>query len=353
MAELVSTSPKCDYCTGNEINSGTPPAFTIADDKFVVSDIEISGSGSGFTSIPAVLLDTTNQTGTAGTATTFNARQDRFIVADISIHSTGLFSSTTTGVTATLLGGGQTDISLAVSLVAPDGNGEYGINSIDVPTSGTLFTLPIQINLTHATATGGNAIASYGVSDDSFAVTPNSSYYYSSAPTLAISGGVGATATALLGLTTESFAVGQGTNLAKYSVPPQVIIASNSGFGAIARAILNDTGVITEIAILASGSGYTDAPTVTLTGGINDGGTVPTVTSNATHFQLVGVVVTAAGTGFSTIPFNGCFGWYRSHGGHCSNCFRQRRSVRDRFGGIDIGQWLQRSDYSNRFRGAE
>ncbi|MFT8655945.1 MAG: DUF3383 family protein [Acetobacter papayae] len=68
--------------------------------------------------------------------------------------------------------------------------------------------------------------------------------------------------------------------------------------GAEATATLTD-GAVSAITISAGGTGYTTAPTVTLTGG---GGTGAEATATVSGGAVTGIAVTAGGSGYTSVP---------------------------------------------------
>ena len=104
--------------------------------------------------------------------------------------------------------------------------------------------------------------------------------------------------------------LGSGTNSLVKIIPASVTLgnASNitttvphnlsgpSGSGAIARVT---NGVVNSIAVTAGGSGYTSAPTVTITGG---GGTGATATAVVISNQVSSIAITNAGSGYTSTP---------------------------------------------------
>ena len=60
-----------------------------------------------------------------------------------------------------------------------------------------------------------------------------------------------------------------------YIIQPQIIITSDSGSGAVAKAFFTN-GVINRIILISAGSGYLSAPTITINGGLNVGGVAAT-----------------------------------------------------------------------------
>ena len=78
---------------------------------------------------------------------------------------------------------------------------------------------------------------------------------------------------------------------------PIISITGGGGLGASGEAKVSG-GIITEITVTAGGSGYTSAPTVTITGN----GTGATATAVITNEAVTSFTVTAGGTDYSTIP---------------------------------------------------
>jgi hypothetical protein len=113
--------------------------------------------------------------------------------------------------------------------------------------------------------------------------------------------GTRATATATLGgLSAASFTIISGTKT--YSVAPAVSISGGGGSGATATAVL-ERGRVTGVAMVASGTGYTSAPTIAFSGGTQlRAGTAPTGVGNATGFCVTSIAVTNAGSGYTVAP---------------------------------------------------
>ncbi len=91
------------------------------------------------------------------------------------------------------------------------------------------------------------------------------------APTVALAGSV------------ELITVGSGGS--GYTSAPTVTITGGGGTGATAVAVL-DGGEVAEINIVNHGSGYTSTPTVTLTGGAGTGATATATVSDESDFVL-------------------------------------------------------------------
>ena len=121
---------------------------------------------------------------------------------------------------------------------------------------------------------------------------------YATVPTVTISGGTGsgATATAKLGLTSNSFTLNSGNVV--YSVAPTVTISGGGSptTTATATAVLTN-GVVTGITLTNMGDGYTTAPTLTFSGGTVLSGVVyPTAVGNATQFGVSTITKGVNGT---------------------------------------------------------
>ncbi len=121
---------------------------------------------------------------------------------------------------------------------------------------------------------------------------------HSTVPLVTMTGN--ATATAALGVTAASFTINGGTTV--YSAAPTVAITGGGGAGATATAVLTG-GVVSSITITNAGSGFTTAPTIAFSAGtITNAGTNPTGTGNATNFTVNGITVTSAGSGYTATP---------------------------------------------------
>jgi hypothetical protein len=113
--------------------------------------------------------------------------------------------------------------------------------------------------------------------------------------------GTRATATATLGgLSAASFTITSGTKT--YTVAPAVSISGGGGSGATATAVL-ERGLVTGVAMVERGTGYTSAPTIAFSGGTQlAAGTAPTGVGNATGFCVTSIAITNAGSGYTVAP---------------------------------------------------
>jgi len=84
-----------------------------------------------------------------------------------------------------------------------------------------------------------------------------------------------------------------------YTSAPSILISGGGGTGALATATIAPAGAVTGFTITAIGSGYSSNPTVNITGG---GGTGATATAIALNGILAAVRVTNGGSGYTTAP---------------------------------------------------
>ena len=126
---------------------------------------------------------------------------------------------------------------------------------------------------------------------------------YSSAPTVAFTGGsgTGAAGTAVVGKAVATIAVGAGGT--GYT-SATVTITGGGGTGATATATISGTS-IASIAVTAGGTGYTSTPTVTITGDGTGGTATATLASTGT---IKSITITNAGTGYVSAPTVGLSG---------------------------------------------
>lgn len=77
-----------------------------------------------------------------------------------------------------------------------------------------------------------------------------------------------------------------------------VTLKTEGGYGGYGTAVLT-ADAVSSITITGVGSGYTSAPTVTITGG---GGTGATATATVSGGSITGFTVTSGGTGYTSAP---------------------------------------------------
>jgi hypothetical protein len=118
---------------------------------------------------------------------------------------------------------------------------------------------------------------------------------YESAPTVTFSSGDAAGTAVISGELLSITVTDPGSG---YDTAPSVTIKGTGGFGATARAVIDETaGTVTTIEIVTKGVGFSEAPTITITGG---GGTGATATAKISA-QVVRVDITTPGS-YTTLP---------------------------------------------------
>ncbi|HYE21247.1 MAG TPA: autotransporter-associated beta strand repeat-containing protein, partial [Tepidisphaeraceae bacterium] len=164
--------------------------------------------------------------------------------------------------------------------------------------TGGLGITPV-IALTGGGGTGATATGVLGVTTQTFAVaTPGAGY--AAVATATIAGGGATTqgaATSLMGVTNATFTVNANSG---YTVVPTVTFNTPTGGTAATGHFVNNAGVL-SLVIDTPGSGYTAAPTATVSGGTTSG-TGVTVTPTFTNLIVTGVTVTANGAGYTSAP---------------------------------------------------
>jgi hypothetical protein len=168
------------------------------------------------------------------------------------------------------------------------GTGSGGDN--DIPCTGTNCYLP----------SGTYGVLSTAPQKLASATVTNLGSGYTSAPTCTLSGGggTGATCSAKVTGVISSFTLTNGGSGYLDFPFPVCTLTGGGGTGATCETIESFIGVLSGVFATNFGSGYTSAPTCTITGG--DGGTGATCT--ATEKEGIAVSLTAAGSGYTKPP---------------------------------------------------
>ena len=281
ISDVVVTNPGVGYTSA--------PTVTYSGGQPGLSSITVTNGGTGYTSAPTV-----NLTGGGGTGAVVRATVSGGSVTGIAILERG--SGYTSAPTVSFTGGGGTGATATVSL---------GAN----PTTSVALTAGGQIQSITVTNDGGT--------------------YYTTEPTVTITGGNGGGATAEARLT-QPLGAGVGSVVISatgngYVAPPSVNFIGGGGTGAIAAATINGAGQITGITVVNPGAGYTSAPSVTFSGGLGvtainvtaggsgytsaptvnitgGGGTGATAIAIVSGNQVTGVTITSPGTDYTSAP---------------------------------------------------
>jgi hypothetical protein len=190
---------------------------------------------------------------------------------------TSLFAAGTISPEVTLLNSGD-DYTSAPTITAYGGSG-----------SGATFS----------------ATVANGVVTDVEVTDPGSGYLRDDLVTLVFTGGGSdnqARATATVDLTTGGVAIVQVTvGGSGYSAP---LVSFSGGAGTGAKAFVSGAanGVVTEITVTDPGSGYTSAPTVTITDSGGGTGSGATAVSEIRRGQITSIAVNNGGSGYTGMP---------------------------------------------------
>ena len=244
-----------------------------------IKSVTVDTSGAGYTSSPTVTLDA----GSGGAATPAVAFQQ---LSGIRVLSGG--SGYVTAPTVNIIGGGGSNAQ-ATAFVSGG-----TVTKILVTNPGSGYTSMPTITFSGGSGSGATAEAMVGGVSSISVTSPGSGYLIP--PEVVISAGAGAQSGAV---TVNSTGGITGINLAyggsDFGVPPTVEIFDSSGAGSGATATASLSSGVGTYLITSGGSGYTAAPTVTISGG---GGTGATATSLISG-SVTNVALGAPGAGYS------------------------------------------------------
>jgi hypothetical protein len=285
-----TSAPKVTITGGG----GTGATATAVVANGVVTSINITNGGSGYTSDPNVIISG----GTGGTAVSSLAGATGSLVA-IQLVNTGTGYTTTPNVTIsapTTPGGVQATATATVS------GGR--VTGFTVTNSGSGYTssptITVEAPASGTTATGVGIFSGFGV--QTVTIT-NAGINYTGNPNVIFSepqlpNGVRATGTATVNVSTGQIIGFTITNPGSgYTNAPTISISS--GTGASAEALFSGR-VLTGITITNQGNNYTSPPTVNIIGGGGSGATATAVISNG---KLTGINITNQGSGYTSAPF--------------------------------------------------
>lgn len=187
-------------------------------------------------------------------------------------------------------GGSDTSAILEANLDAG------GVGGVTITAPGSGYTAAtVAFSGGGGSGAAGNVVISNGVT--SVSLSSGGSGYVSPTVSFSGGGGTGAAATAVVtsGVITAINVTDAGSG---YTSAPTVSITDlGPGTGAAATAAV-DNGVVQGVEITNPGSGYTSAPTVTITGD----GTGATAIALLAPAGVQSVTVTNGGTGFTSVP---------------------------------------------------
>jgi hypothetical protein len=272
-----------------------------------ITGITLLAGGSGYTSAPTV-------GGGTGTGATIVAKlgslangpgTNRWLFGyTVASNETAtsaqiIFPSSITGVFDT------TEDALGASAAGTAVIGT-GVTSVTVSAGGSGYTSAPKVSFTGGTpTTPATAVAVLDQSVGSIAVTAGGSGY-TSAPTVTFTGGGGSSSVATAVLASsgsiKSITITNGGTGGTNGTGVAVSITGGGGTGATATATIAG-GVVTVITITAGGSGYTSAPTVSVTGQAGSPVYAPVIGK-----VVASVTVGTPGSGYTSAPTIGFTG---------------------------------------------
>ncbi len=188
-------------------------------------------------------------------------------------------------VTATVSGGAITGITMNAN-----GSGySYPRVAFSNPAPGCSVCIVAHGSVT----TSGGAVTGVNLSGAGLYEPPGG--WYVAAPTVTFYGpGTGASGTVALGTSGELSDINVVAGGTGYQEQPVVTISGGGGTGATATAQVNN-GSVTGFKIANRGSGYTSAPTVTISGGYGSGATATAVVA----WPVASVTISSGGSGYN------------------------------------------------------
>ena len=303
-----------------------------------------TGSGTGYFSVPNVVITPTNGLGSGAAATaTINATTGQVTGVTLTSAGTGYtalpnvtFVSTATVAGAVVADGG-TGYVTGDQVVFSGGGGTGAAATVIASTGSPILTAPIvnnigsgyttnpSVSITGGSGSGATAVATIVTSGISATVTPLSGSGYTSATTAIVSppqtAGTQAVVTPTVAFPISGvFTIAAGAGGSGYDLINNTTVVNFSapqiqgGVPPTATATLNPAdGSISGITMLTAGSGYTSAPTITVTdAGANQidpatglpvqGANLATVTTTLAATGSIGSIAVTPGTGYTLPP---------------------------------------------------
>jgi hypothetical protein len=282
-----------------------------------VTEAVVTNPGSGYTSAPTVATATSHGSGnsftvkasfgaatpaslTAVLGTVANGKGTNRILFRYQVASNLTATSSQITFTSPISGGTWTTVDSGSGTgAAASGVVSSGVTSYTMTNNGSGYTSAPLVTITSLTGTGATAVAvlDKGVNT----VTPViAGVGYRSAPSVSQSGGgsTNATITPVLGTAGIVCDVNIGGTADTTAVAGSVIVnnTGHGGTGFAATATVSGGGDVTGITITNVGSGYTSAPTLTLTGMTNR-----TLTA-VLGFPIASYTVSGTNTGYTAAP---------------------------------------------------
>lgn len=288
----ISTAPLLRFDGGSTI-TGKGATITPTVSAGDVTALTITNPGQGYSSSPLPEIIITGD----GTGSVWKVTE-----------TTGLIGGHILALTKVSTGSGYTTATVTVrdpeATATVTVGGSSGVTGINLVNAGSGYTTAPTIAITGgggtlATATSALANATWGLSGTTIT---NAGTLYASTPTVSLSGGTGSGATIIATASGYQQVVGIVPIGVPYFSTPQatVDITGGGGSGAAATAVFGPPQgtnyPIIGFVVTSGGSGYTGTPTVTVTsvfGGFSVNAT-PTIGTGA----ITSLTVTNPGTGY-------------------------------------------------------
>jgi hypothetical protein len=269
-----------------------------------VTNVVLNSAGNGYAVNPVITISDVGGAGypSTGTVVSFVGACTTSAAATANINSA---NGNITSITVTNAGAGYTS---APEVYIYDSNhlGKGAVATAAINSSGQVTSVTLQ-----PVGSGAQIFFTPSVSPNAplliTGFNPGSGYEIPPFVTISdASGGSGATATCQVSYGVSNVVV---SSPGAYSVLPTLNFSSPNITGGTAPTYSFTTSgsspniAITSINILTPGTGYTSAPSVTLTGGTGTAATLGTVSLTTTGSILQGSIsITASGSGYSTAP---------------------------------------------------
>jgi hypothetical protein len=269
-------------------NTLTPSAY----EQSKLTEIQVTNSGAGFTSIPTITVNSPiiagNPVSGVGVGSTAVVTRTSMKVTNVVLNSTGVTTSRVPTVSF------STPVGVGSSAIGYVG---FGISTFTITNPGSGYTSSPTVTYNQTPTVTPVTRVGLGISDFNIQITPGTGYN-TGITTFGITGvgGIGSGASIVLGSVNGSGGITDIdiTNVGSgYTVPPIVtVFNSSAGVGA---AITITTMVVSNISVDSVGSGFgTSKPSIGFTGGGGVG-----AAATVANIRLTSIEVNNSGFGYT------------------------------------------------------